>query len=54
MVPDFDTVPAPAEENGLTALMTCGSLATLATDWLTAAWSAETAPFRAWNTIWPA
>ena len=38
MVPSLDTVPVSDEANGLTALMTCGSLATLVTAWLTADW----------------
>ncbi len=52
-MPSLDTAPAPADENGLTALITCGSLATLAVAWFTADWSALTVPCRAWNTICP-
>ena len=52
-MPSLDTVPEFAEANGLTALMTCGSLDTLVTDWLTAACCAVTVPLVAWNTICP-
>ena len=49
----MDTRPELADANGLTALMTSGSLDTLVTDWLTAdCWSA-TVPLVAWNTICP-
>ena len=39
MVPSLETAPVDPEANGLTALITCGSLATLAVAWFTADWS---------------
>ena len=52
-MPSLDTAPVSEEANGLTALMTSGSLETLVTDWLTAdCWSA-TVPLAAWKTICP-
>ena len=54
MVPLLDTAGELAVANGLTALITSGSLDTFVVAWLTAdCWSA-TVPLRAWNTIWPA
>ena len=52
-MPSLDTAPVSDEANGLTALITSGSLDTLLTDWLTADCCAETVPLRAWNTISP-
>ena len=54
MVPSLDTAPVFDDANGLTALITSGSLATLAVAWFTSAWLADTVPVFAWNTIWPA
>ncbi len=45
-MPSLDTAPELDEANGLTALMTSGSLDTLVTDWLTADCCAETVPLR--------
>ena len=53
IVPSLDTAVEPDEENGLTALVTSGSLDTLVVAWLTADSWAETVPLRAWNTICP-
>ncbi len=53
-MPSLDTRPELDEANGLTALITSGSLDTLVTDWLTAFCCAATVPLLAWNTIWPA
>ena len=53
IVPSLDTAPVLDEANGLTALMTSGSLETLLTDWLTADSCAETCPLLAWKTICP-
>jgi hypothetical protein len=53
IVPSLDTAPLLAEANGLTALITSGSLDTLVTDWLTADSCAVTAPVLAWKTICP-
>ena len=52
-MPSLDTAPVLDEANGLTALMTSGSLETLLTDWLTADCCAETVPLLAWKTICP-
>ena len=52
-MPSAETVPEFADANGLTALMTCGSLDTLVTDWLTALCCDVTVPLLAWNTICP-
>ena len=52
-MPSLDTAPVLDEANGLTALMTSGSLDTLVTDWLTADCCAVTVPLLAWNTICP-
>ena len=51
--PDRRDAPEPDDENGLTALMTCGSLLTLLVAWLTALDCADTVPCAAWKTIWP-
>jgi hypothetical protein len=53
IVPFADTAPVLADANGLTALMTSGSLDTLVADWLTADCCALTVPVLAWNTICP-
>ena len=53
MVPSLDTAPVFPDANGLTALITSGSLATLLTDWFTACCCAVTVPLLAWNTISP-
>ena len=53
IVPSWETAADWGEANGLTALMTCGSLATLAVEALTAVSSAATVPVRAWKTICP-
>ena len=53
IVPSPETVPVLGEANGLTALMTSGSLEMLATDWLTAGCCAATVPLRAWKTTCP-
>jgi hypothetical protein len=52
-VPFLDTAPVLDEANGLTALITSGSLDTLLTAWLTADCCAVTVPVAAWNTICP-
>jgi len=41
MVPSLDTAPELGDANGLTALITSGSLATLLVAWFTASWSAR-------------
>ena len=53
IVPSLDTAPELDEANGLTALVTSGSLDTLVTAWLTADCCAETVPLLAWKTICP-
>ncbi len=53
MVPFFETAPESGDANGLTALITCGSLATLLVAWFTAVSCCVTVPWEAWNTIWP-
>ena len=53
-MPSLDTAPELGDANGLTALITSGSLATLLVAWFTADWLSETLPVLAWNTIWPA
>ncbi len=44
MVPFFDTAPVPGDANGLAALITCGSLATLPVAWFTADCCCATVP----------
>ena len=53
MVPSLETAPEAFELNGLTALITSGSLLMLVTDWLIAAESDVSVPCREWKTIWP-
>ena len=52
-MPSFDTAPVAVDANGLVALITCGSPATLLVAWFTADCCCATVPCWAWNTIWP-